>query len=274
MLISSLILGLVAVAAAAPQQEECSILAKKTDEAIESRWPSQYWYETIRHNGISPFIPNGRDWKVYRNVKTDFGARGDGVTDDSAAIQAAMDFGNGTVPRGGDSYGTTGAPAVVYIPGGTYLLKKPIQTYINTVIMGDPLDMPVLKAAHDFPAKHKFLWNGYEAFWGSTTNFYIGLKNVVLDSTSLPKHQNITLLDWAVSQAVQLTNVVFNMAEGAAHTGLSMPAGGSPLIMNDLIFQGGSVGIRMNEQQYHFKGLTFRSTTRCPSPVFSVPSSS
>lgn len=30
-------------------------------------------------------------------------------------------------------------------------------------------------------------------------------------------------------------------------------------MMNDLVFQGGSVGIRMNEQQYHFKGITFKS---------------
>ncbi len=29
-------------------------------------------------------------------------------------------------------------------------------------------------------------------------------------------------------------------------------------MMNDLVFQGGAVGIRMNEQQYHFKGITFK----------------
>jgi glucan 1,3-beta-glucosidase len=255
MLFSKLVLGLAAAVSAASVKQPGS---DKRAVGVEPR-TSQYWYEAVRHNGISPFIPNGKNWTVFRNVKTDFGAKGDGVTDDSDAIQAAIDFANSTVSRGNGTFGTTGAPAAVYIPSGTYVLGKPIQMYINTIVLGDPLDLPVLKASKNFPSKDKFLWNGYEAYWGSTTNFYIGLKNVVLDSTAVPKSQNITLLDWAVSQAVQLTNVVFNMAPGGAHTGLSMPEGGSPLMMNDLVFQGGAVGIRMNEQQYHFKGITFKS---------------
>ena len=246
-----LLLAAAAAALAAPQ----------SGHQLSSREygkPAKYWYEEIRHNGISPFIPDGKDWTVYRNVKTHFGAKGDGITDDSAAIQAALDYGNSTDDRSSGAFATTGGPAVVYIPGGTYKLGSTINSYIDTIIMGDPLDMPILQAAPNFT--QKFLWNGFDDNQGSTTNFYIGLKNLILDSTLLPQKHNITLLDWAVSQAVQLTNVVFNMAEGGVgHTGLSMPEGGSPLIMNDLVFQGGSVGIRMNEQQYHFKGLTFKS---------------
>ena len=37
-------------------------------------------------------------------------------------------------------------------------------------------------------------------------------------------------------------------------------------MMNDLVFQGGAVGIRMNEQQYHFKGITFKSKHFTASP--------
>lgn len=37
-------------------------------------------------------------------------------------------------------------------------------------------------------------------------------------------------------------------------------------MMNDLVFQGGAVGIRMNEQQYHFKGITFKSKYPIASP--------
>lgn len=37
-------------------------------------------------------------------------------------------------------------------------------------------------------------------------------------------------------------------------------------MMNDLVFQGGAVGIRMNEQQYHFKGITFKSKHFMASP--------
>jgi glucan 1,3-beta-glucosidase len=244
----SLLLGLAAVVAG----------NSLPSEGVEVRHSSGYWYENIEHNGISPFIENGKNWTVFRNVKTHFGAKGDGVTDDWAAIQAAFDYANATDTRNASVWGTTGAPAVVYIPAGTYRLSKPLQSYIDTVVMGDPTNRPVLQASSDF--SDPFLYLGWDPRLDPTINFYISLKNVVLDSTKVAPTHNITLLNWAVSQAVQLTNVLFNMPNGGvAHTGLSMPQGGSPLIINDVAFQGGSVGIRMNEQQYHFKGITFKS---------------
>jgi glucan 1,3-beta-glucosidase len=192
------------------------------------------------------------------------------MADDTNAIQAALNYGNGTEFRNSSAWGTTGAPAVVYIPSGTYRITKPLYNYVDTVIMGDPTNKPILQAADSFSDQYKFLLYGHDYNYDSTINFYIGLKNLVLDSSRVPANQNITLLNWAVSQNVQLANVVFNMAQGGvAHTGLSMPEGGSPLIMNDLVFQGGSVGIRMNEQQYHFKDLTFKSKHSYVADLFS-----
>lgn len=45
------------------------------------------------------------------------------------------------------------------------------------------------------------------------------------------------------------------------HTGLSMPEGGSSLIINDCTFRGGMIGINMSTQQYHLVRLTFNGCT-------------
>ena len=96
----------------------------------------------------------------------------------------------------------------------------------------------------------------------SITNFYISIKNIQLDSTNINKDATFAILDWSVSQATQLTNLVFNMpSNSAGHTGISMPEGGSGTMMGDLTFNGGAVGVNMNNQQYEIKTATFSGCT-------------
>lgn len=52
----------------------------------------------------------------WANAKRDFGAKGDGVTDDTAALQAAL-----------DSLGAGGKPHVLYLPAGTYKLSNTLR---------------------------------------------------------------------------------------------------------------------------------------------------
>lgn len=206
---------------------------------------SDFWYESIDHNGVSPFIPDSSSWSVFRNVVTDFGAVGDGVTDDWSAIQNAINSGNSFADRTSNSLGTTGQPAVVYIPSGTYMLSQPLQLYVGTVVLGNPINRPTLKVTSSFSGNTVIY--GKDPNQGSTTNFYIGFKNIILDSTNLSPSTTITLMDWSVSQATQLTNVEFNMPNfSTGHTGIAMPEGGSGTIINDLTFNGGVVGIVSN----------------------------
>lgn len=64
----------------------------------------------------------------------DYGAKGDGVTDDTAAINAAIQDGN----RCGSGCNSTSAyQAVVYFPSGTYIVSTPIVQYYFTQFIGN-----------------------------------------------------------------------------------------------------------------------------------------
>lgn len=101
--------------------------------------------ENIAHQGR---VLYGEDigYVVFRNVK-DYGAVGDGKTDDAAAINKAMTDGK----RCGKNCGaSTTKPAVVYFPAGTYLVSSTIPAYYNTLMVGNANDLPIIKAAASF----------------------------------------------------------------------------------------------------------------------------
>lgn len=69
----------------------------------------------------------------FRNVRN-FGASGNGLEDDTLAIQAAIN----------SKRGSAGAkkPAVVYVPPGRYRITNTIVIWDNTELVGDPFDPP------------------------------------------------------------------------------------------------------------------------------------
>lgn len=242
-------------------------------------YPNEWWYESIVHNGQSSYLTSEYkdNYDVFRNVVTGFGADNTGTRDAAGAIQnaingktemPAVELANGGLIAGASNgpdrtaheMGTTGQPAMVYIPSGTYLLNSSLQLYLRTVLVGDPINPPILKAAADFPNPHVVY--GKDPNTGGTTNFYIGMKNLVLDSTAIPANQSIALLDWTVSQGTQLANIVFNMPDySTGHVGVTSQFGyNSNIILNDLTFNGGAFGLMMSGQQWILKNIKTSGT--------------
>ncbi len=87
----------------------------------------------------------------WKNVKTDYGAKGDGVTDDTAAIQSAID----------DLRNVSGnAWSTLYFPAGTYRIEK---TLINR--RREHNDWLGCQIIGEDPATTKIQWHGPEGAW-------------------------------------------------------------------------------------------------------------
>src|SRR6187402_1512484 len=105
---------------------------------------SSYWLASIARQGTAAYGTAG--YQVFRNVQ-DFGAKGDGSTDDTAAINAAISSGS-RCGQGCDS--STTPPALVYFPPGTYSISAPIVQYYYTQLVGDKVNLPTIKATPGF----------------------------------------------------------------------------------------------------------------------------
>lgn len=211
---------------------------------------ADFWLEQVPHQGVSPYGPAG--YTVYRNVK-EYGAVGDGTTDDTAAIQRAIADGPRCEAECGSS---TTTPALVYFPSGTYKISSVIRIPYFTQLIGDYNSMPVLQAAPEFPGGWMLDFNPYGdggVNWvGPTNNFFKSLINFVIDLRQGPA--NATGIHWQVSQATTLTHVEFQLNSGTEQVGVFIE-NGSLGLLSDLVFNGGT-GLRIGNQQFTLRGLT------------------
>ncbi|KAH7139188.1 exo-beta 1,3 glucanase-like protein [Dendryphion nanum] len=219
---------------------------------------TSYWLAEMQKQGIASFNKNPQGYKVWRNVK-DYGAKGDGVTDDSDAINRAIADQDRCGPWVCDS--STDSPAVVYFPSGTYIVGKPIIMYYMTMIHGNPNNRPVLKATPNLDALALIDSSPYRGSdgrpgWISTNVFLRQIRNLVIDLTPIPAEKQAQGIHWPASQATTIQNVkiIMNQSPNSLQTGIFIENGsGGHLVDIDII--GGLYGMNIGNQQFTMRGI-------------------
>lgn len=226
--------------------------AAAEDKAVAAAAATSWWLPNIARQGTIPYA-NAAGYAVYRNVQS-YGAKGDGVTDDTAAINAAINAGN----RCGSGCGSsTTTPAIVYFPPGTYLVSSPIQLIYYTHLIGDATNLPTLKAAANFGGFGVI--DSDSAGYQATNNFFRQIRNFKIDLTGQPISTG-TGIRWRVAQATSIQNVQFIMSTDSTtnnkQQGIWMEDG-SGGFFNDLTFTGGALGMWVGNQQFTTRNLVF-----------------
>ncbi|MBA7493104.1 hypothetical protein ES702_03659 [subsurface metagenome] len=225
--------------------------------AASSESTCSYWLEEIAHQGVAPF-QNDSSYQIFRNVK-DYGAVGDGITDDTAAINLAISSGNRCAP--GSCASSTTTPAVVYFPAGTYLLSDDIIDYYYTSLIGNPNCLPTLKVSPAYNGSFVIDGDPYGAnglSYGATNVFWRQIRNFILDTTSVDASTQVVGIHWPTGQATRISNVIFRLNEqpGTQHWGLFIEEG-SGGFLSDLVFIGGLYGANVGNQQFTSRNWTF-----------------
>lgn len=202
------------------------------------------------------FAPAG--YQFFRKVK-DFSAVGNGVTDDTAAINRAAAFfcqsDTSTLRCGKECGSTTTLGAVVYFPPGTYPISILIVQYYYTQFVGDPNSRAVIRGSFNFTGialvdNDIYIPGGNGAEWYiNQSNFYRQIRNLVFDMTGM-NYDNVQEyipagIHWQMGQATSITNCHFEMsvsqgAQPATAVGIYMENSSGGFV-SELSFFGGCV---------------------------------
>lgn len=147
----------------------------------------------------------------------------------------------------------------------TYLVTSSIFDLYYTQLIGDPLSMPVIRAAQDFDITAGFgiidsdrYESNSKLAYIATGVFFRQIRNLIFDTTAVPAKSPITAIHWPAAQATSIQNVVFQLSQetGNKHVGIFMEEGSGGLL-NDLVFYGGQYGAQLGNQQYTTQNMTF-----------------
>lgn len=221
----------------------------------------------IAHGDVYGRLSHGQG---FRNVR-EFGAKGDGATDDTQAFLRALETG-----RGGKGQREK-KPASVYVPSGTYVISDTLIVWRMTLLAGDADNPPTLllranSPGFGDPGKPKPFIVTYLAYntdpaergWtvrtneegGSTNNtFFITVRHLNLKVG--PGNPGAWGLYWLVAQQTALRNVTIDAGDG--HGCLKCFWWGGGGAMSHLKLLGGDYGWHVQEtSQWAARSVEFR----------------
>jgi len=229
---------------------------------------SGYWMAGVKRQGTAW---GNEGYTIFRNVMDEeYGAKGDGVTDDTDAINKAISASNGAVARcGNNPYcdSRTNAPAIVYFPPGIYKVSKPIIMLYYTQLVGDPTNVPTIAADPNFQGMALLDSDPYipgangAQYWTNQNNFFRQVRNFIIDLTPAPENMPNSGIHWQVAQATSLQNIYFKMHAGSPtnqQQGIFMDNGSGGFFSN-LTFDGGNRAAFLGSQQFTTRNLIFKN---------------
>ncbi|RDW86246.1 glycoside hydrolase family 55 protein [Aspergillus mulundensis] len=211
-----------------------------------------FWMQDIKHQGTMPW-GNDAQYKVFRNVVSDYHADPTGASDSTAAIQAAINDGNRC---GAKCNGSTRKNAIVYFPPGTYLVSRTIEAN----------NWPTIRAAGSFVGLGVLSTNQYVGgtgpdggdgeYYVNTARFYSQIRNLRIDITSTDPNAYVCAIHYQIAQATSLQDVELIATTETTQQGI-FSENGSGGMMSDVTFRGGNFGFYGGNQQFSAHRMTF-----------------
>jgi hypothetical protein len=204
----------------------------------------------------TPLLPVDRrtfpaDFRLA-NVKR-YGAKGDGVTDDTAAIQRALSDGRS---EDGDYYGR---PKALYFPEGTYLVSNTL-SWIGCCVnlQGSGRGVSVIKLKDNARGFNNS--NAPKAVI-KTPSGNMSFRQYIQDLTVDTGRNNVGAIgiDYISNNVGAITRVNIQSGDGKGHSGLNMTRSWpGPLLVKNLHVDGFDRGIHTGQPEY---GLTLEDIT-------------
>ncbi len=191
------------------------------------------------------------------NVKTKYGAKGDGVTDDTAAIQAALN--DNRVDSGGqpvhDDF--SGYPKALYFPAGTYLVSQTLK-WIGCCmsLQGQGPGYSIIRLKNSAPGFNNAASpRPVLTMPGGNMSFHQNIFDLTVNTGS--GNPGVVGIDYISSNIGAIRNVSIIAGDGNGVRGLDMTRQWpGPLLIKNLQVSGFNYGIQVAQGEY---GPTFEN---------------